>query len=219
MDRIINYISIFLALLAVLPVHEFAHAYVAVKNGDLTPKLAGRLTLNPLAHFDAVGLVCFVVAGFGWAKPVPINPDNFTRRKRGCFTVSIAGVSANYILACVAYPLYCLSLYIPQFGYFTFALQLTLRYIFIFCLTFFVFNLIPVYPLDGFMAIDAVVERKNGLYYFLRYYGRYVLYVLFLLSVIADLANVPQIDVLGIAINFIAYYIGIPITAFWGLLF
>lgn len=219
MDRILNYISIFLALLIVLPVHEFAHAYVAVKNGDLTPKLAGRLTLNPLAHFDTIGLVCFVIAGFGWAKPVPINPDNFTHKKRGCFTVSIAGVSANYILAFLVFPLYCLSLRLPQFGYFTIVLQMTLLYIFVLCLSFFVFNLIPVYPLDGFMAIDALVRRKNGLYCFLRYYGKYVLYFLFLLSIIADLINVPQLDILGIAINFIVSYIRIPITAFWGLFF
>ena len=102
-DRILNYLSIFLALIVVLPVHEFAHAFVAVKCGDYTPKSYKRLTLNPLAHFDPVGLACFVFAGFGWAKPVPVNPYNFKNYKWGSFFVAIAGVVANYILAFLIY--------------------------------------------------------------------------------------------------------------------
>lgn len=219
MQRIIEYISVFLALILVLPVHEFAHAFAAVKNGDLTPKLAGRYTLNPLAHFDIIGLCCFVLAGFGWAKPVPINPDNFNNRKTGRFTVAIAGVAANYILAFVFYPVVMLSLSIPQFGYFTEVLQLALFYIVRLSLVFFVFNLIPVYPLDGFMAVDALTKRRNAFYDFLRYKGIYVLYALFALSIAADLFNVPQLDVLGIVINFVVSVIGKPITLFWGLFF
>jgi Zn-dependent protease len=69
----------------VLPLHEFAHAFAAVKNGDLTPRLNNRYTLNPLAHFDLIGLICFAFVGFGWAKPVPINPYNFNNYKKGCF--------------------------------------------------------------------------------------------------------------------------------------
>ena len=86
-DYILKYISIFLALLIVLPLHEFAHAFAAVKCGDMTPKINGRYTLNPMAHFDAVGLACFILAGFGWAKPVPVNPSNFRHYKRGCIFV------------------------------------------------------------------------------------------------------------------------------------
>lgn len=217
--RILEYIAKFLALLIVLPLHEFAHAFVAVKNGDQTPRFAGRYTLNPLAHFDVTGLICFVLVGFGWAKPVPINPDNFRNYKKGRFTVSIAGVSANYILAFLAYPLYILSFKIPQFGYFTTVLQLALFFTFFMSLCFFVFNLIPVYPLDGFMAIDALVKRRNGVYDFLRYKGIYVLYALFALSFVADLTNLPQIDVLSIIIGNVVGLISKPITLFWGLFF
>lgn len=199
--------------------HEFAHAFVAVKNGDQTPRFAGRYTLNPLAHFDVTGLICFVLVGFGWAKPVPINPDNFRNYKKGRFTVSIAGVSANYLLAFLAYPLYILSFKIPQFGYFTSVLQLALFFTFSMSLCFFVFNLIPVYPLDGFMAIDALVKRRNGVYDFLRYKGIYVLYALFALSFVADLINFPQIDVLSIIIGSVVEVIRKPITLFWGLFF
>lgn len=217
--RILEYIAKFLALLIVLPLHEFAHAFVAVKNGDQTPRFAGRYTLNPLAHFDVTGLICFVLVGFGWAKPVPINPDNFSNYKKGRFTVSIAGVSANYLLAFLAYPLYILSFKIPQFGYFTSVLQLALFFTFSMSLCFFVFNLIPVYPLDGFMAIDALVKRRNGVYDFLRYKGIYVLYALFALSFVADLINFPQIDVLSIIIGSVVEVIRKPITLFWGLFF
>ncbi len=218
-DRIIHYISIFLALIVVLPAHEFAHAYAAVKSGDPTPKMNGRYTLNPLAHFDPIGLICFVLIGFGWAKPVPIDPYNFKNYKKGLFWVSSAGVIANYIIAFIAFPLFLLSLYVPQFGYFTEVLQLTLNYIFELSIVFFIFNLIPVYPLDGFRVYDALSVNRGGLYRFLRFYGIYVLYFLFLLSFIADWTGVWQLDILGTAMNFIAFYVQFPITALWGFIF
>ena len=178
MQRIIEYISVFLALILVLPVHEFAHAFAAVKNGDLTPKLAGRYTLNPLAHFDIIGLCCFVLAGFGWAKPVPINPDNFNNRKTGSFTVAIAGVAANYILAFVFYPIAILSFRIPQFGYFTEVLQFALFYVVRLSLVFFVFNLIPVYPLDGFNWLSTKLKPNSKYVDFNYKYGYWLLLLL-----------------------------------------
>ena len=72
-EFIVEYASVFLALLIVLPVHEFAHAYSAHKCGDLTPKINGRLTLNPMAHFDTYGLVALLLVRFGWGKPVPVD--------------------------------------------------------------------------------------------------------------------------------------------------
>lgn len=218
--KIIDYISIFLALLLVIPVHEFAHAFAAVKSGDNTPKINGRLTLNPLAHFDLLGLCCFVLAGIGWSKPVPVNPYNYKHLRRDSFFVAISGVVANYILAFLFYPLFIVALlYIPRFYYFTDVLSQALFYVYRLSLVFFVFNLIPIYPLDGFMVVDAFNRKHGFIYRFLRNQARYVLLVLFALGVVADYTGIYQMDILGIAINFIVGWIGKPITLFWGLIF
>ena len=90
-----------LALVVIISIilHELAHGYVALWNGDATAKVKGRLTLNPLAHFDIIGFFMLMTVGFGYAKPVPVNPFNFRHQKRGIFTVAIAGVTVNILLA------------------------------------------------------------------------------------------------------------------------
>lgn len=215
---IIKYISIFLALMVVLSFHEFAHAYAAVKNGDYTPKLMGRYTLNPLAHFDLVGLCCFALVGFGWAKPVPVNPRNFNNYKKGSIWVAIAGVLANFILAFITYPLHYLSLYLPSIGYFTEVLMLTLGYVHSFSLTFIVFNLLPIYPLDGFRLYDSLSNKRGKVYWFLREKGMYVLYGLFFLGILSNALSIPQINVLGTILDFLTNIIAFPITMFWMLI-
>ena len=102
---ILSLLASFLAVAIVLTLHEFSHAFVAYKCGDPTPKWNKRLTLNPLAHFDIFGLVLFAFAGFGWAKPVPIDPNNFRNYKRGLALTAVAGVVANYLSVIVFYPL------------------------------------------------------------------------------------------------------------------
>ena len=134
-------------------VHEIAHGYVALKCGDPTAKLYNRLTLNPTVHFDWIGLLMIVLVGFGWAKPVPIDPRNFRHYKRDMFLVSVAGVTANVIMGSIG--LFLLHFLYPLFiidqGDIIFVFQM-LGYYF---LLFFVminfmqafFNLLPIYPL------------------------------------------------------------------------
>lgn len=218
--KVVSYICVFLAVMIVLPFHEFAHAFAAVKCGDDTPRVNGRYSLNPFAHFDVVGLVCFVLVGFGWAKPVPINPYNFRNYKRGLVWVSVAGVLTNLILAFIVYPMYRLSMFLPDLALFDDVLQNTLRLVFQLNLTFCIFNLLPFYPLDGFRIIDATVNHSNPVYRFLRNYGQYVLLALIALSFIASwIPQLAFLDVLGLVIGKGAYYLGLPIELLWGVIF
>ena len=102
-DLIIAGIAMLLTLIISLSMHELAHAFVAYKNGDDTAKLMGRLTLNPIAHLDPMGLLFCIIFGFGWAKPVPVNPLKFKKYRSGMAWVSVAGVITNYILAFFSY--------------------------------------------------------------------------------------------------------------------
>ena len=217
---IIKYISIFLSVMVVLTVHEFAHAFVAVKCGDDTPKKYGRLSLNPFVHFDIVGLICFVVAHFGWAKPVPINAYNFRKPKRDYVLVSIAGVCVNLIMAFLMYPLCLLTYNIPNIGYLDDVIRLFCEYTYLMSLSFAVFNLIPVFPLDGFRVLEATVKHTNKIFVFLKEKGMYILLGLILLGFIAN--KIPALwflDILGIMMNFITGILSVPIQLFWGLFF
>ena len=89
-------------ILFALTVHEFCHAWVADMLGDDTAKRQGRLTLNPIAHLDVLGTILMFVAGFGWAKPVPVNPLNFENPRKGMLLVAIAGPMSNLVVAIVA---------------------------------------------------------------------------------------------------------------------
>ena len=154
-------IASFIAVAVVLSLHEFAHAFVAYKCGDVTPKLNGRLTVNPIAHFDLLGLLMFTFAGFGWAKPVPINPYNFRHYKRGLGFTAVAGVVMNYITAFLFYPVYLLVLRFVNLPWepVNFFLSTLPLLMYSYSLAFCVFNLIPLPPLDGWRVVEAV-NRK-----------------------------------------------------------
>lgn len=142
-------------LLTAFSFHEFAHAWVAVRFGDETPRVTGRLTLNPLAHLDPLGSLMLIVAGFGWAKPVQVNPYVLQRRSPAALMwVSLAGPASNLLLAVIAsipFQLGLVSAYEAQFSSGNIVPSLDkLLYEFVFInLLLFLFNLIPIAPLDG----------------------------------------------------------------------
>ena len=227
MSYVIQLAASFLAVVVVLTLHEFAHSFVAVKCGDPTPKWNGRLTLNPLKHFDLVGLICFAFVGFGWAKPVPINPNNFKNYRTGMALTASAGVLMNYLTAFLVYPVYmAVSSYLyhilptPVYSILLFLCY----FIFAYSLSFCVFNLLPFYPLDGFRVVDALNKRRGKVFRFLRQYGHYILLFLIAESFICNLFvrfGVYQMDyfnILGWVLQFATDILGWPITKLWGLI-
>lgn len=224
MEYVVQLLAQFLAVMLVITFHEFAHAFVAYKCGDPTAKFSGRMTLNPVKHFDPLGILMFAVAGFGWAKPVPVNPNNFRNYRKGSLWTAAAGVIANYIMAFAFYPILCLVwLYILPVVYGTYAFYFVHSLfvgIVIYSLSFCVFNLLPVYPLDGFRIIDAVTTRRNKVYWFLRQYGYYVLLGLILVHVFSTrIPYLGYVDVLGYALSFVRNIFSQPITLFWNWIF
>ena len=123
-EYIVELLASFCAVIIVLTLHEFAHAYVAYKCGDPTPKWSGRLSLNPLRHFDLFGLLCFTFVGFGWAKPVSINPENFRNYRAGLGLTACAGIVVNYLTALLIYPVYLVVVYyMPEVPFVTLVLE------------------------------------------------------------------------------------------------
>lgn len=221
MSYLIQIVASFLAAVVVLTLHEFAHAFVAWKCGDPTAKFNGRMTLNPLRHFDPIGLVLFAVAGFGWAKPVPVNPNNFKHYRSGCFWTSAAGVIVNYLSAFLFCPLFLLvARYLAGNTYGHQLIYYTAYYLYACSLSFCVFNLLPFYPLDGFRIVDALNKKRGKVYRFLRDYGYYVLLGLILLNILARyIPLLGYIDVLGYLMDFAVGILGWPIERLWLLIF
>ncbi len=145
-----TFIALLIALVIALSMHEYAHAWTANYLGDDTPRAYGRLTLNPLAHLDPIGSLLLVFAGFGWAKPVPVNPYNLNRRSpAGLMWVSLAGPASNFLMAVVAaIPLRLGLEYLPSSDSLD-SLWLFLFYFIQINLGLMLFNLLPLAPLDG----------------------------------------------------------------------
>ena len=135
-----------LVLFTALPVHECAHAWVASKLGDNTAKYQGRITLNPMKHLDLFGSIAMLLVGFGWAKPVPINPRNFKNPKAGMAISSLAGPVSNILLAMIAMIIYKVLFYLSIYNSLNLdALINVFWYVTILNIGLGIFNLLPIF--------------------------------------------------------------------------
>ncbi len=194
-------------ILIAITFHEFAHAFVADKLGDDTPRRQGRLSLNPLAHLDIYGTFLMIVAGFGWGKPVQINPNNFRRTitiKKGEALVSIAGPAMNLILAIVFSIIYGL---IIKFGGLTFILSSTgsiiseiIQYIIAMNVGLCVFNLLPLPPLDGSKILLAFLPTKAQTWFEEHEKMLYIIFIVIWLTPISSLLIEPGINAINSAL-------------------
>ena len=215
------------ALLIAIVMHEFAHGIVAYWNGDDTAKLAGRLNVNPVKHFDPIGFLMLAVIGFGWAKPVPIDPRRFRNYKKGMITVSLAGVVCNFLIAFVATGLFALYLFATKSAvmsmqagtaaYYVFSFfEYLLVYIVLINLTLMAFNLIPVYPLDGFRLVETLAKPDNRYVAFNYRYGSFLLLGLIVLFNVLGYIS-PYLDLLGLYMNAIVNMMNSILHAIFGL--
>ena len=174
------------AIIIGLTLHELAHGYVAYRLGDSTAARQGRLTINPVAHIDPIGFIALFLVGFGWAKPVPVNPFNMRDPQRGMLLVALAGPATNMVIAIVTAILLGLGIA----ALFPYGQDIVVRIIYI-NIVLAVFNLLPIPPLDGSKILAGLLPPSQAnIIYALEQYGFIVLLLLLFTGVISKILSV-----------------------------
>lgn len=211
-ETIMNLMARVFVVFCTLPIHEYAHALVATKLGDDTPRLKGRLTLAPLAHIDLIGALMIFLVGFGYAKPVPVNPRRFNRKvnmRTGMALTALAGPVANIIMAFIFMLLSngaavavsmtgsLLGQIVMYFFYFAAQVNVSLA----------VFNLLPIPPLDGSRIVSVLIPSKY--YYKIIRYERYIMIGIFVLIFIGVL-DIPLAFLTSKLMSLISFITELP---------
>lgn len=189
-EWLINLLLSIPSILLALSVHECAHAWMAYKLGDPTAKNRGRMTVNPLKHLDPLGVLCMIVAGFGWAHPVPVDARNLKKTKRDMVLISLAGPVSNIILAFLGVLLLRILIVVlspllstaAPYSFGVTAFSMLLSFLMLFCSLnagLAIFNLLPIPPLDGSHLLALILPTR--IYFKYVRYERYISFVLVLL--------------------------------------
>ncbi|MBN2087820.1 site-2 protease family protein [Candidatus Peregrinibacteria bacterium] len=184
-----QYIYLLIALAVCISVHEAAHAWVAYKLGDPTAKIAGRVSLNPMRHLDIVGTLMIFIAHFGWGKPVPFNYYNLKHPRRDSALIAIAGPTSNLITA------FLIAILIKYVSMPVFAFEI-IRAIYSLSIVLFLFNLIPIAPLDGSKLLGLVIPHSKEDWY-QKFLAQGPLYIILLIVFDRLIAGVTGFTILG----------------------
>ncbi len=164
-DALAQILSVAFVMLCILPLHEFAHGWVAYKLGDPTAKNAGRLTMNPLKSLDPLGAAAMLLVGFGWAKPVPVDPRYFKNPKRGMALTALAGPLSNLLAAFIG-AFVVMRMALTEMNAVTLFIFQALYYYVMVNISLAVFNLVPIPPLDGSRIVAMFLsDRALAAYY------------------------------------------------------
>ncbi len=215
-DTLISLMSRVFVVFCVLPIHEYAHALFATKLGDDTARLKGRLTLNPLAHLDIMGAVMIFLVGFGYARPVPVNPRKFKNPKAGMALTALAGPVSNLVMA-------FFFIILQKVFWYLFDANQTAVVFYVASMFFFyaatvnvslaVFNLLPIPPLDGSRIINLIIPSK---YYFkIMQYERYIVLGVFALIVFGVLDK-PLNILASFVMMGLEWIVDLPINLIFG---
>ncbi|WP_169515399.1 site-2 protease family protein [Anaerovorax odorimutans] len=198
-DWFMNTLILLPAIIIGLSFHEFAHAKVSNILGDDLPELQGRVTINPKAHIDPIGFIALLFVGFGWGKPVQINPQNYKKPRRDELLVAIAGVTMNLILAVLFIGIFRLLVefqyeFITETSMGSIISQMIYAIIQI-NIVLMIFNLLPIPPLDGFNIVTQIFNLRNTQLYYQIYDKGFIILLLLIIFNITDKILIPAVNI------------------------